>query len=211
MKGVLFTGGKAPKFQTIKNDLLNAHLIVAADSGFDSALKMGIKPDIIIGDMDSVQELTSFNQYSSDKIMKYPRDKDETDTELGIKYLQDNNCNEIILIGGGGGRMDHFLALVLLFDREFSPDIWYTHNARFQKISGKCAISGLKGDLVSFFPTGKNVCRMTSNGLKWPLDNLEWTRGDMGISNIAISDPFYIDMIEGSLLMINQLKDHNIE
>ena len=114
MKGILFIGGKAPVYNLVKKEFEDAEIIIAADSGFDSAREMGIKPDIIIGDMDSIVNEKLLNEYSSDKILKFPKDKDETDTELGIKYLMDNNYDEIIIIGGGGGRMDHFLAIVLL-------------------------------------------------------------------------------------------------
>ena len=48
---------------------------------------------------------------------------------------------------------------------------------------------------------------MKSKGLKWPLDNLIWKRGDMGISNIAVDDPFYIEMFEGRLIMVSQLEE----
>ena len=205
MKGILFIGGKAPEYNFVKKEFEDAEIITAADSGFDSALQMGIKPDIIIGDMDSIKNKKLLNKYSPDKILKFPKDKDETDTELGIKYLMDNNYDEIIIIGGGGGRMDHFLAIVLLFDREFSPDIWYTNSTKFQKITGYCKIPFVKGNLVSFFPTGKGICRMKSKGLKWPLDGLVWSRGDMGISNIVTENGFSVEMIEGRLIMVNQL------
>lgn len=207
MKGILFIGGAAPNLEFIKKELIDAGLIIAADSGFDSAVKMNIKPDIIIGDMDSIRNIQKLEEYPENKIFRFSRYKDETDTELGIKYLKDHNFDKIVLIGGGGGRIDHFLAIVLLFDREFSPDVWYTDSARFQKITGFCEISSKKGQLVSFFPTGNGVCRMKSNGLKWPLDGLVWSRGDMGISNIITNNPFSIEMIEGRLIMVNQLKD----
>ena len=207
MKGILFIGGSAPEYNFIKKELIDADLIVAADSGFDTAIKMGINPNIIIGDMDSIENINNLDKYSEDKIFRYSKDKDETDTELGIKYFKDHKFDEIILIGGGGGRMDHFLAIVLLFDKEFSPNIWYTDTTRFQKITGSCKISLKKGNLVSFFPAGCDVCRMKSLGLKWSLNGLAWKRGDMGISNIVIDNPFFIDIIEGSLIMVNQLKD----
>lgn len=209
MKGIIFIGGEAPEYDVINKVILDAELVIAADSGFDTAVNMGIEPDIIIGDMDSVINTDKISQYPSEKILIFPKDKDETDTELAIKYLQEININEIIIIGGGGGRMDHFLAIVCLFDRENSPTIWYTKSTRFQKISGSETISFQKDKLVSFFPTGTGVCRMKSKGLKWPLDGLVWHRGDMGISNIVTHDPFFIEMIEGRIIMVNQIKDLN--
>jgi thiamine pyrophosphokinase len=207
MKGVLIIGGEAPSLETVRHEIVNAEIIICADSGFDTALDMGLAPDIIIGDMDSIRNKTRLNELSENKVLRYSEYKDETDTELGIKYLRDNSFDEIIIVGGGGGRMDHFLGIVFLFDREFPPDIWYTHDTRFQKISGYNIIPSRKGDLVSFYPAGKSVCRMKSTGLKWPLDNLLWSKGDIGISNIVTEDPFTITMLEGRLIMINQIKD----
>lgn len=207
MKGILFTGGAAPEYNFVKDEIGEAKIIIAADSGYDSAINMGVKPDVVIGDMDSINNINILQEYLKENVLEFSKDKDETDTELGIQYLKDHHYDEIVIIGGGGGRMDHFLAILLLFDREFSPDIWYTNDTRFQKISGSCSIQYRKGQLVSFFPTGRGVCRMKSKGLKWPLDGLEWRRGDMGISNITTEDPFFIEMLEGRLIMVNQLKD----
>lgn len=207
MKGVLFIGGSAPEYGYIKNELKDADIIVAADSGFDSALKMGINPDVVIGDMDSIKDVNMLDRYPSDKVFRFPEDKDTTDTELGISYLQENKFDKIVIIGGGGGRVDHFLGIVFLFDRDFSPDIWYTNSTRLQKITGHIQIPSMKGKTVSFFPVGKGQCRMKSIGLKWSLDNLTWNRGDMGISNLAIDDPFYIEMFEGKMIMVNQLEE----
>ncbi len=207
MKGILFTGGAAPDYNFVKKEIDEAEIVIAADSGYDTAVGMGVKPDIVIGDMDSITNKNNLKEYSEGNVLEFSKDKDETDTELGIQYLKAHQFNEIVIIGGGGGRMDHFLAILLLFDREFSPDIWYTHNTRFKKIAGSCIVHSRKGQLVSFFPTGSGVCRMKSKGLKWPLNGLEWSRGDMGISNITTEDPFLVEMLEGRLIMINQLKD----
>lgn len=209
MKGVLFTGGAAPEYKYIKKELKKADIIVAADSGFDTAVKMGVKPDVVIGDMDSINHLDILENYPPDRVLCFPEDKDKTDTELGIIYLQENKYDEIVLIGGGGGRMDHFLGIVFLFDKDFSPVIWYTHNTRLQKITGRIQVPSMKGKNVSFFPAGKSQCRMKSEGLKWPLDNLLWTRGDMGLSNIVTEDPFCIDVLEGNLLMVTQLEEED--
>ncbi len=208
MKGVLFTGGSSPPYQYVKKEIEEADIIVAADSGFDTAVKMGINPDIIIGDMDSIDGMDMLIGYPSDSVLRFPEDKDSTDTELGISYLQKNMFNNIVIIGGGGGRMDHFLGIFFLFDRDFSPDIWYTHSTRFQKITGSMQIPSMAGRTVSFFPLGNDRCKMKSRGLKWSLNNMEWGRGDMGISNIAVEDPFFIEMLEGRLIMITQLEEH---
>lgn len=210
MKGVLFIGGAAPEYKAVELELADAEIIVAADSGFDSAIKMGIRPDIIIGDMDSIQSKSILDSYPQEKIIRFSKDKDKTDTELGFSYLMEKNFDKVVIIGGGAGRMDHFLGIVFLFDRVLSPDIWYTHSTKFQKITGNTKVYSMKGRTVSFFPVGSDECQMKSKGLKWPLNNLVWNRGDMGISNIAVDDPFSIEMIKGRLIMVSQLREEEV-
>ena len=96
MKGVLIIGGEAPSLETVRHEIVNAEIIICADSGFDTALDMGLAPDIIIGDMDSIRNKTRLNELSENKVLRYSEYKDETDTELGIKYLRDNSFDEII-------------------------------------------------------------------------------------------------------------------
>lgn len=84
---------------------------IAADSGLETAEKLGIKPDIIIGDFDSVEpELLAEYQ----NIIKYPAQKDDTDSMLCVKYALEHGFTDIIIIGGTGGRLDHTLANLAL-------------------------------------------------------------------------------------------------
>ncbi|MCF6334201.1 MAG: thiamine diphosphokinase [Spirochaetales bacterium] len=209
MKGILFTGGAAPKTDFVRDELKTADMIVAADSGFDTAIGMGIVPEIVLGDMDSIKDVSVFEDYPDLRVLSYPCDKDKTDTELGLLLLRDNKMDEIVLIGGGGGRMDHFLGIVFLFDREISPDIWYTDSTKFQKIKGRIQVSLGIGKEVSFFPCGSQPCQMVSAGLKWPLNGFVWEKGDMSISNRVTEDPFVIEMLKGQLVLLNQLEDDN--
>ena len=99
-KAVIFTGGLGPDKQKIKDILNDAALMVAADSGWDLAVGMGIKPDIFIGDMDSVKDHAGISLIDDENILTYPEEKDYTDTELAIKYVEDNDYCGIVLVGG---------------------------------------------------------------------------------------------------------------
>ncbi|MCK5199583.1 MAG: thiamine diphosphokinase, partial [Spirochaetales bacterium] len=70
MKGVLFTGGAAPEYRYIKDEVKDADIIVAADYGFDTAIKMGVNPDIVIGDMDSIKHFDMLKEYSPDRVLR---------------------------------------------------------------------------------------------------------------------------------------------
>ena len=69
---------------------------------------------------------------------------------------------------------------------------------------------GFSNCLISLFPVGNTTCCMESEGLKWSLKGLQWNKGDMGVSNLVISDPAYIKMISGRLIMIHPLECRGI-
>lgn len=203
MNALVLTGGDYPDKETIFS-YTHPDLIIAADSGLDTAEKLNIECDLIIGDLDSVSR-TSLKKYAEEKIIQYPEDKDYSDTELAIIKAREMGCTHITIAGGGGGRMDHLFAIKSLFDRQTSPDLWITDNCVVILIKERYTIMGASNKILSFFPVGTEVCRMTSIGLKWPLDDLEWKTGDCGISNVALKNEVKIEMISGKLICVFQL------
>jgi len=208
MTGIVVTGGNAPEFKFIKKFISNADFIVAADSGLDTLHSYGIEPDIVIGDMDSIKNPSLLQKMDPGKIIRFHKDKDYTDTELALDYLDRAGYQKKIIIGGGGGRLDHQIALYSLFSRNKSPDMWITPNEKILLVENDFSISIKKNTIVSLFPICSEICRMKSSGLKWELNGLEWTIGDSGISNIALNDTILINMISGRLIMIIPLSKH---
>ncbi len=207
MKGIIFTGGDAPDRRYFDKEISPGDYIIAADSGIEKAVMYGYKPDLVVGDMDSLQNYKILHEFPNDCVKIFDKEKDETDTEIALRFLKEKKTDRIILIGGGGGRIDHLLGIVSIFDREFHPDIWYTAEEMIVSIKGDTVFSGMTGNTVSFFPSGKETCRMKSSGLKWNLDGFEWEKGDAGISNIVVEDPFKIKILSGKLIMISFLKE----
>ncbi len=204
MEGCLLIGGKAPRKKDMEGLFRPWDLVVAADSGLAHAAALGLNPHEIIGDFDSVSA-DLLDRYPDLKQHRHRRDKDETDTELGIELLRDNGAQTIHVIGGGGGRLDHLYAIISLFHRENPPDHWYTHREHIAHISGDMKFSMKPGKRVSFFPLGKGPVTMSSSGLKWSLDPLQWQPGDFGISNIVTDENVEIKMHSGRLIMIYDL------
>ena len=87
MNGLLFTGGEGPGAALLDGFLKNTSVIVAADSGYDLAADLGIVPDLVVGDMDSVKRVQEVNQRAPASLIRFPRDKDETDTEIGLSWF----------------------------------------------------------------------------------------------------------------------------
>jgi thiamine pyrophosphokinase len=177
-------------------------VVAAADSGLLLAREYAISPDYIVGDMDSLPEPKVLDEYEASRVFRYPREKDFTDTELGIQLLREKGCDTIVILGGGGGRMDHYLALYSLFHRENPPSAWLTDQDRIIHINSCYTLEGNAGEKISLFPAGKVPVRMRSRGLKWPLDKLVWQIGDIGISNIVADNVAMIEIVSGALLLM---------
>ena len=115
MRGFIYIGGE------LFPDAIEEHpdqgdLVIAADSGFGNALKLGVTPAVVLGDFDSWDE----NDLPDDiKKIPFPPEKDYTDTQLAVEYAVEQGCQQIVLIGGLSGRLDHTLSnLAILEDLE---------------------------------------------------------------------------------------------
>ncbi len=206
MTGILVTGGAYPERKHVERWLSEAALIVAADSGFDTARALGVEPDLVVGDMDSIGNRQDIESLPSASVRIYPTDKDYTDTELGLQALADGGADRIIMIGGGGGRVDHFIGILALFDRDSHPALWVLPNAEVHSVEGRWRMHGAEGEIVSFFPAGTDTCSMVSRGLKWQLDGLVWQKGDAGVSNVVSDTRIEVDMLSGRLIMVRNLE-----
>ena len=209
MTGIVITGGDRPSFSKVESLIRNAEYIVAADSGLEYCNMHRIEPDYIIGDMDSLENKELLDSYSNVQVERHPEEKDFTDTELGLNHLYEKGFKRTVLIGGGGGRPDHFLAIYALFFQKRKPDLWITNDSVFQLIKGKMEFELSIGSELSLFPLSSN-CRMKSKGLYWPLDSLKWNPGDHGISNKTTEKIVVIEVLQGEFLMIQELESVNL-
>jgi len=220
--GIIFTGGEGPPAQIarrlIETETKNAKthpvltqdvLIIAADSGLDAAEKAGIKPDRIIGDMDSLKDSSSLASYPFQNIIRHPHDKDFTDTELAFLLAAEKGCGRIWIIGGGGGRIDHLFGIRSMFERDNFPVRWITSAEDIHCIDADNRGAGseifltLRKDMaVSVFPLGDGPWEAGSSGLKWPLKGLPWHRGFFGLSNVAVDGEFSITAVKGRFMVI---------
>jgi thiamine pyrophosphokinase len=216
MRGIVFIGGDGPRPELCRR-LLNAEfppltqdsrsspvLIAAADSGLVAAEAAGLRPDWVLGDMDSLGELSRLDAYPRERVLRYRAEKDYTDTELALRLLWEKGCDDVWLIGGGGGRLDHLLAIRSLFERDPCPSRWITAGEDVYHVdpSTETRWSGPPGSVVSVFPAGAGPWEVESAGLKWPLAGLPWNRGFFGLSNVAENGSFRLRVLRGRFLVI---------
>jgi thiamine pyrophosphokinase len=207
--GVLFIGGEYPQPHLIDELLGRASLVVAADSGFDYLRSRGLQCDLVAGDMDSTRYAEEIAALGENRVVRFGREKDETDTEIGLRLLRERGIEYPVIVGGGGGRLDHLLALAALFDREVRPREWVSAQGRVLSVEERLVLGGYVGRTVSLFPAGSGECRLHSEGLKWPLDELTWYRGrgDGGVSNVVMKDPLVLEPYSGRGLLVIPEKD----
>ena len=102
MRAVIIGNGDIKDYQYIKSKINDNDFIICADGGYNHAEKMGIVPDVLIGDFDSAKNFEKVK----DRI-EYPKRKDFTDGELAVAYAVDNGYEDIVLIAMTGDRFDH--------------------------------------------------------------------------------------------------------
>jgi thiamine pyrophosphokinase len=202
---LVITGGEAPLPAAVAPFLRDYDFLIAADSGLDRVLEYGLTPDLIMGDMDSLQNFSFLDNFDKNKVRRYPPEKDYTDTELALREIV--HYDKKILIGGGEGRLDHTLALLALFKTNYSPDLWITAREMIFPVHGTLTIEGDKGQLISFYPLGKDDIFFESEGLQWPLNCVNWESGEMSLSNRFTGNSVKLIQIKGDLLVIQSLSN----
>lgn len=205
MKALIITGGEGPSPDYLRRLAEAADIVIAADSGLDSAIQAEIQPDLVVGDFDSLEDLSCLDTISPERILRFSPEKDDTDTEIALSAARSRGADYLVIAGGGGGRLDHLLAVTSLFARSETPREWHTlHESIYFLEKGTSAIFGaVSGATVSVFPAdGGGSVDMSSSGLKWPLEGLRWGKGYFGISNESTSDEIGISAGSGSLLVI---------
>ena len=204
MRGIAFIGGEGPAPEALRKIARGADILAAADSGLVACEKAGLRPDWIIGDMDSLDDQARLEKYPPDRGIRFPPDKDFTDTELALALLGEKGCDEIWLLCGGGGRMDHLFGIRSLFERDDPPDRWFPGSDEIICVREGRSFSAVlpPGSLVSVFPLGREGWEAESSGLKWPLNGLGWERGFIGVSNVAPEGAFEIRSIQGRFMVL---------
>lgn len=185
--------------------------VIAADSGVELALQLGLGVTVVIGDMDSAtpQALDEAAKAGA-RIDRHPKDKDATDLELAMDLARDLGAAKIIVVGGAGGRVSHLLGnAALLGSGKYAaiPIIWHLPGADIHVVNPQriVVISGAPGDLISLLPLGGGCAGVTASGLRWPLNRDELTGGaTRGLSNEMMNDQTELVVKQGTLLAIHE-------
>ena len=202
----IFIGGNAPEHNIVT---WSANYIVVADSGLKVCKQWNMVPHMVIGDFDSIS-LEEAKGYAPDAVYDiYKQDKDYTDTELALQHAyRQNPHGTISLIGGTGGRIEHFLGLLTLFQRKYTPHRIIAHTYQFELLYDTHTIdcTHIPNKYISFFSLTEHTTQ-SSSGLRWNLDNIMLSSERTSLSNEYVEDRVHITMHTGLLLGVWQHGD----
>lgn len=208
MKAVLFAGAAITDYSFCEKYLQNADWIICCDGGMHHAKALGITPDYIVGDFDSVRpEVLEEYRNMGISIRQFPTHKNETDMQLGMLLALELGATELVLIGGIGDRFDHTLAnahLLLYLLKKGVRGILVNEKNRVELIDKEVTLYGKAGDLVSTIPLSMQVEGVTLEGLEYPLVDYDLALDDklMAVSNVMTGTEAKVKIRKGYLFVM---------
>lgn len=207
-RAVIFANGNLSDLSRAKEIITSQDYLICADGGVKHALKLGLVPQTIIGDFDSVPPfLLGQSRLSPTTLIKYPTKKDKTDFELVIDYCLEKKFQEIIIFGILGDRIDHFIANIFLLakiqtENKFVKIKIVEGNKEIYILNKEIVINGKIGDEISIIPVSAKLEKVVTDGLEYQLNNETLFLGSTrGISNVLIKTSAKITVIDGVALI----------
>lgn len=210
---VLFVNGDIEDVQALAGMVKEAALCIAVDGGLRWAKSLGVLPDVLIGDLDSVEPgAVEEMRAAGVRVVRYPVEKDDTDLELAIRLAIDEGCDPIRLLGAIGGRIDQTLGNLFLLAQ---PDLAVADVRAIDPgreiflIRGQAEIEGSVGDTVSLLPLIGEAHGVSTDGLYYPLQNETlYPYRTRGISNVMTGARATVAVREGVLLCVHASREY---
>jgi thiamine pyrophosphokinase len=208
---VVVTGGDRPDAALVESlDLpVDGRVVVAADSGVAHAVALGLTVDVAVGDFDSLDPVVlEAVEAAGARIERHPEEKDATDLELALDVALGLAPERIVVLGGHGGRLDHFLANVLALA---APSL---AGVGVEALVGEAVVSvvrpgpgirfgGRPGQLVTILPVHGPARGVCTEGLRYPLAAEDLDVGtSRGVSNELVADRAAVSLTGGVALVV---------
>ncbi|MBI3957406.1 MAG: thiamine diphosphokinase [Chloroflexi bacterium] len=213
MRALIFVNGTIDDYAQLARWLRPDDYTIAADGGARHCAALGLRPAVLVGDLDSIApDLLADYESAGVTIERHPPRKDETDLELAVRRAVTDGAAEILLLGALGGRLDQTLANLLLPARADWPvPILLADGMQLARVlcGGKSVtLHGAPGDTVSAVPLSAEVAGITYTGLEYPLVNATLRLGStQGVSNRLVGESATICIASGILLVVQESSD----
>lgn len=205
----VFANGELPAPRAVFARIQPGDRLIAADGGARRLADAGLRPDLLVGDFDSLtpQEVDSL-AWSGTEVRRYPPEKDETDLELAMLAAADGGARAVRVIAALGGRLDQTLAnLALLGLPELEGLDVRLDDGREEVflIRGRAVIEGQAGERVSLLPWAGPASGVTTHGLRYPLrgETLLQERS-RGVSNVMEGERAQVQVDAGVLVCVHR-------
>jgi thiamine pyrophosphokinase len=183
-------------------------IVVAADGGVEHALALGREVDLVVGDFDSADPAAVDAAVAGGaEVRRYPAAKDQSDLELAVRAARAGGATRVMVVGGAGGRLDHFLANALLLASPAFDDLEIealVADARITVVRRDARLGGEPGDVCSLLAAGGPARGVRTAGLRYPLEGEDLLPGSTrGLSN-ELTDPVATVSLEHGVLLAVQ-------
>lgn len=203
MRAFIYTGG------AVRTEFITEHpkaddLRIAADSGYHTAIALGEWIDLLLGDFDSIGSIPRDGDY---EIQQVPAEKDYTDTQLAVEIALERGAEEIVIVGGLSGRLDHTLSALAILEELHARGVYGTvtdgqSRARYMKsTSTLIARSGYK--YLSLIAADEVVKGVDIEGCKYLLKRATLRRShQFAVSNEITGNVAFIAVKKGGVYII---------
>lgn len=206
---LIFANGILDPSPKVTALLKKADLLIAADGGANHCAGLGIIPDILLGDLDSIhREILESYQGEKTVINRHPPRKDATDLELALDLAMEKGSRTVWLIGALGGRWDMSLSNIMLAagEKYKNLEIFLLGQDCSMQIlhPGKThTVIGSPEQKVSILPLKGDAYGVTLSGFEYPLKDYTIPFGStIGVSNIMQKDQGFVQLSKGILLCV---------
>lgn len=210
MKAIIVTGGNKPSKKLLNSYIKSGDLIIGADKGSEYLYDYEIMPNIILGDFDSIsEEKLKKIEEKQVEIIKFPPEKDYTDTEIAIMEAMKRGADTIYLFGGLGTRADHSLGNIglLLTTKNKGARLLIVDDHNKMYLADKnMSLNGSQGEIISFHALSDVVKGFEIRGAKYNLNSYDMHLLDpRAICNEFLDTPINIKYESGELLIIHSI------
>ena len=208
--------GDLPDAVWLATEAQRADLVIAADGAAETLFRAGVRPGLVVGDLDSLPPSTvALLEEAGVPIERHPREKDATDGELALRAAVTRGATVIRIAGALGGlRADHAIASLMLLGlpgvagRDVAL-ITPTDTVRLVRGPATHRVTGAAGDLVSLLPLSEPVAGVTTSGLRYALSDATLERGPtLGLSNELVGAEASVEVRAGTLIVTTHRAYH---
>ncbi|MEX2237602.1 MAG: thiamine diphosphokinase [Dehalococcoidia bacterium] len=209
MRALVSAGAPVTQSPLVEEALRKADLLIAANGGGARLLQLGVTPNLLVGDLDSLTPGTRDALVAGGtEFIEYPPAKDKTDTHLALEVAFERGATQVDMLGlFGGDRLDHAVAnSLLLAHADFRErDIRIIDGANEARLCrGWTVVQGKAGDYLTLIPLTPEVTGIRTKGLRYEVPEGRLMFGDsLGVSNELIGFEAAVSAAQGTLLVLH--------